>query len=695
MLMGDIMTKDVPLLQINATLEQGVRMLRHSKLDGLPVVCEQGALVGIFTKANLMDALLAGASIADDIKPYYRRRVETVPVNTPYETVEKLVKTSPVGTGVVVDEENNVVGILTKVDMIMSLFRRTEKLANQLVTVYNSMHNGVIVIDKEFKVRLMNEPASQILGLDEAGTIGNPLSEIFPSLALEPVINDGQWLIGVKALWQDLEVMCNISPLIGEKGVNGAIIILQPLTELDELASELESTKRIYETLLTALNIAYEAIIVVDDGGKITLVNEAACRFFRKREGELLAKPIEEIMPNSRLPRTLKTGLSEINEVLVIDGHPCVVSRNPIVRKGQVIGAVGKITYQRLEEVRELSEKLAEMDQELSYYRAQAQGGRSLITFNQIITANKEMKQIKQEAAMIARGNSTVMLTGESGTGKELFAESIHNASPRRMKQFVQLNCGAIPENLAESELFGYAPGAFTGAHRDGKVGEFALANKGTLFLDEIGDLPLNLQGKLLRVLEDQSFTPVGGSKPIRVDVRIITATNKDLRYRVRVGEFRPDLFYRLNVINFKLIPLRMRPEDIIPLAYMFLEKYNREFGFNILDISREAKAILLAHSWPGNVRELRNVIERAVNYTRGKVLNVDNLPYYLRERESSSKGGEASYLSPATGNRKELDRDTILQILDRVNGNKSKAARALGISRTWLYEKLRQYDLI
>lgn len=691
--MGDMMTRDVPLLTANDTLAQAVKLLRRSKLDGLPVINEQGLLTGIFTKANLMDAFLAGATPEHTILPYYQKKVETVRVDIPYEQVEELVKISPVGTGVVVDGQNNVVGIFTKVDMIMSLLRRKEKLANQLATVYDSMHNGVIVVSKDYQVELFNQSAAKILNLDGENIIGRPFHELFPGVDLASVIEHSQRHIGLKANWHGVTVMCNISPLTLEGQVVGGIIIFQPLTELDRLASELETTKELYETLLAVLNIAYEAIVLIDERGKISLVNEAACRFFRKREEELLNKEIEEIMPHSRLPRTLKTGMAETNEVQIIQGQPCIVSRSPIVRKGRVIGVVGKITYQKLEEVRELSEKLAEMDRELNYYRSKAEAARQLVTFSHILTVNREMQNIKQEAEMIARGNSTVLLTGESGTGKELFAEAIHNASPRRRKPFIQLNCAAIPDNLAESELFGYAPGAFTGAHREGKPGKFTLANGGTLFLDEIGDMPSNLQSKLLRFLEDQTFTPVGSTNTVKVDVRIIAATNQDLWRKVEAGEFRQDLYYRLNVINFHLLPLRERPEDIIPLTYLFLEKFNEIFGVHLTDIAPEAKKALLTHSWPGNVRELKNVIERAVNYPTGNVLELHSLPYYLQKRQDMGAFHQGHSL-PLRHNR-ELDRNSILEVLQKHRGNKSAAAKELGISRSWLYEKLRQYDLL
>lgn len=696
MRMGDMMTRDVPLLRPDDTLEQGVKLLRKTKLDGLPVVDARGALAGIFTKANMMDAYLAGAGTSEPLENYFSRKVGTVHVDTPYPEVEKIVKNSPMGTGVVVGDQENVLGIFTKVDMIMALLKESKKLSAQLNTVYNEMHNGVIVIDKNSRIRLINKSGEKILGLEPDKVNGSLFGNIFPDLDLTPVLKDSRLIIGVKEKLNGIKTLCNISPIVEDSTVAGAIIIFQALTDLDQVASELESTKRLYETLSTVLNIAYEAIIVVDDQGKTLLVNEAACRFFGKKESDLLNRPVNRLVENTRLLRTLKTGMAETNEIEVIGGHPYIASSMPIVRNGKIIGAVGKIVYRQLEEVKELAERLAQADRELSYYKEKAGSNRNNVTFDRIVTVSKEMRRLKQEAAVAARGNSTVLLTGESGTGKDLFAEAVHNASPRRKGPFVKINCAAVPENLLESEFFGYAPGAFTGAQKGGKSGKFAVADGGTLFLDEIGDMSRNLQSKLLRVLQDKCFEPVGSNETVKVDVRIISATNQDLMQKVESGEFRQDLYYRLNVINFKIIPLRYRPEDIIPLVHMFLEEFNKAFGTGIEDISLEVRKILFAHHWPGNVRELKNVVERAVNFSTGSVLEMESLPFYLREQKDKiyASHSEQDRKTSMVQREDHIDRETMLQVLRQVKGNKSEAARLLGISRSWLYEKMRRYGI-
>ena len=690
MLMRDMMTRDVPLLHIKNSLKQGVELLRWTKLDALPVVDEDGSLIGIFTKANILDAFLAGAESSEPIEGHFNTQVVTVEADTPYREVEQRAKQSSVGTGVVVDKAGKALGIFTKVDMILALFKEAEQLATKLSTVYQAMPNGIIVVDQNNCIQQINPAGEKILGLEQEALKGHLFSCIFPGLELEVVLKQSQHLVGVQTQMNQVTVLCNISP-VGEMA--GAVIVFQALTDFDQVALELDATKRLYETLLTVINIAYEAIFVVDDQGKITLVNEAACQFFGKRESELLQKPIDQVIENTRLLRTLKTGMAETNEIQVIYGRPYIVSRLPIVRQGKIIGAVGKIIFQKLDEVKDVAQKLALMDLELNYYKEQVGSARLPVTFNQIVTVNQDMRRLKQEAEIAARGNSTIMLTGESGTGKELFAEAIHQASPYRNGPYVKVNCAAVPENLLESEFFGYASGAFTGAQKGGKAGKFAVANGGTLFLDEIGDMSLNLQSKLLRVLEDRCFEPVGSNESVKVDVRIIAATNKDLIQKVASGEFRGDLYYRLNVISFRLIPFRNRSEDIIPLVHVFLERLNRDFGKRISGVTSEVHKTLVAHRWPGNVRELKNVIERAVNFASGELLELADLPFYLREEKRKVSLTLAKEWN--LGNAHEhLDKETLEKALLKMNGNKSEVARLLGISRSWLYEKIRRYDI-
>jgi transcriptional regulator with PAS, ATPase and Fis domain len=289
----------------------------------------------------------------------------------------------------------------------------------------------------------------------------------------------------------------------------------------------------------------------------------------------------------------------------------------------------------------------------------------------------------------VASGDISVLIRGESGTGKELFAHSIHHLSPRSHQPFIKVNCGAIPEHLLESELFGYEEGAFTGAKRGGKKGKFLLAHGGTIFLDEIGDMPLNMQVKLLRVLQEKEVEPVGSVKPIPVNVRVIAATNRPLEKMIEEKRFREDLFYRINVIPFKIPPLRERPEDISHLTDFFLEKISKRAGKRITKLDEEVRKVFNQHSWPGNLRELENVIEAAVHLTDGETITIYSLP-------ESLKGDPKILIGQLTLKEilEETEKRIIEKTLEQFHLDKLEAARALGISKSSMYEKIKKYKL-
>ena len=308
----------------------------------------------------------------------------------------------------------------------------------------------------------------------------------------------------------------------------------------------------------------------------------------------------------------------------------------------------------------------------------------------EIVGDSRQMREVLSTVSSVAPTDSTVLVTGESGTGKELVARSIHRMSGRAENNFVAVNCAALPENLLESELFGHTKGAFTGA-TSAREGRFEMADDGSLFLDEIGELPAGIQVKLLRVLEDKTFERVGGNRPITVDVRIIAATNRDLKREMREKKFREDLFYRLNVINIHIPPLRERRDDILPLTDHFISKFSTRFNKEINGITPEAKDLLLRYDWPGNVRELVNVLERAIVLLRGDVIDSTDLPLNVEEilQEKRAFVSEAEIKSI-----KEIEKEHILRALDFTDWNFNRTADLLGIHRNTLRMKIKDYDL-
>ncbi|MGJ7911821.1 sigma 54-interacting transcriptional regulator [Neobacillus sp. LXY-1] len=454
------------LITEETTLQEAIDLMCRKKWNLLPVTDANHTLVGVFTRSSLHQMISKERPLNTPIKSFIKKQVETVRLDTPYEKIQQLVKTSKVGTGVVIDEKNRVVGILTKTDVVISLQHQLDKVAN--------------------------------------------------------------------------------------------------------LIKKLEHTE-----------------------------NKAS--FFQHR-------------------------------------------------------------YQKSETAQ--------------------------FTWDLILSMDSRMEKLKHSGAKAARGRSTVLICGESGTGKELFAHAIHNGSPRSKGKFVVVNCAAIPESLLESEFFGYEEGAFTGAKNKGKQGKFDLADGGTLFLDEIGDMSLPLQAKLLRVLQEREFYRVGGMKRIKVDVRIIAATNRNLEEMMKEGTFREDLYYRLNVISLQIPPLRERIYDVDFLINEFIHEFNHVIGTKITGIEERARKVLLAYDWPGNVRELRNVLERAVTFAENRKIKWEDLPDYVTKQISLKEPTERISMV------EHAELEAIKKALVQMKGNKVKAAKLLGISRSGLYEKLKKYNV-
>jgi len=688
----DVMARSIATLKPDDRLQKAARLLRQFKLDGLPVIGDDGQLIGIMSKANLYDAVADGIRPDTPVTNLFTRDAVTFYDNMSYDQFAKLVRASRVGTGVVLNVKGEVVGMANKADWIMAMFKKETLLSSKLQAIIDTMHNGLIAVDRQCLVITFNRAAEKILNITSSEAIGKPVDMLLPGIVLDRLLETGQASIGIKYSLGEISLLCNITPIIVEERITGAIIAFQYLTDLESIISELEIVTKLYETLKSVMEIAYDGIIVVDEAGCITMVNQAVAEFFRQRVEDMVGKPVGEVIENTRLPVVAKTGVAEMNQLQFIGGIPYVVSSSPIIRQGRVIGAVGKIMFRHLEEVKVLAEKLNTMDRQLACYVNQARrDGAGGVGFNQIVTADPKFNVIKNEAEIAARGISNILITGESGTGKELLAQAIHRSSSRLKGPLVKVNCAAIPESLLESEFFGYAPGAFTGAQRGGKQGKLVMANGGTLFLDEIGDMSFNLQSKLLRVLQDRSFEPVGSNQTIRVDVRIIAVTNQNLEQMIQEKRFRPDLYYRLNVIHLYIPPLRERRQDIILLVHFFLEKYNRILGTKVTNVSNTVRQILLDHDWPGNVRELENVVERAINFVCGSMIEVKDLPLYLSEKIHSGhhRDDQPQRNKMLRIMRKSMEKEAILAALDQTNGNKAEAARILGISRSWLYEMI------
>jgi transcriptional regulator with PAS, ATPase and Fis domain len=381
-----------------------------------------------------------------------------------------------------------------------------------------------------------------------------------------------------------------------------------------------------------------------------------------------------------------------------------VVHRIPILKDGNVIGAIGMLIFEGVSELYNILGRMQELSRKVNDNSLPPQKCLNVNNYFERILGNSEaILSVKKTAKKAAATPSTVLITGESGTGKELFAEAIHKLSPFAEGPFISVNCAAIPENLLEAELFGYEEGSFTGARKGGKPGKFELAHKGTLFLDEIGDMPMLMQAKILRVLQDRGVERVGGVTRQQVDVRIVAATNRNLEEMVKKGTFREDLYYRLNIIRLNLPPLRERKKDIPTLLSHHLCAFCEQFNMPQKFLSAEAMELLCEYSWPGNIRELLNTIEMLVSLAENQEITASDLPAHFRsyphlanhaKKLSIPIGAQQNVLEEVKDMIWRSERDAIIKVLSESNGNKAAAARKLGIQRSTLYEKLKKYSL-
>ncbi|MCE7793326.1 sigma 54-interacting transcriptional regulator [Salipaludibacillus sp. CUR1] len=439
----------------------------------------------------------------------------------------------------------------------------------------------------------------------------------------------------------------------------------------------------------TIIEFAHDGIVMVDREGFITMINQEYADFLEVDADEVTGKHVTDIIENTRMHLVAETGKPEIADIQPIKGDYMVATRLPIFKEGKLEGAVGKVLFKNLGGFKALKKRMAKLEKELDNYKGEWQEtNRAKYQFNQLIGKSESWLKAKNLAQKAAGTDSNVLLLGESGTGKELFAHAIHNASPRSPGPFVKVNCAAIPSDLIESELFGYVEGSFTGAKRGGKKGKFEAADGGTIFLDEIGELPIHMQVKLLRVLQEREVEKVGANAAKPIDIRVVAATNRNLEKMIQSGDFRLDLFYRLNVFSIQIPSLRTRKEDIEALVPYFLKKLSARLGKEVSVIDNRAMAALLHYYWPGNTRELENVIERTVNVVDSYETITDK---HLPEKITGIKAAE----EPKTlaEQLREAEKKAIIETLQYTNGNKSKAAKLLGISRTALYEKISKYE--
>ncbi|QXE91320.1 sigma 54-interacting transcriptional regulator [Geomonas subterranea] len=567
--------------------------------------------------------------------------------------------------------------------------------------------SGILHLDAQLCIVSLDEAAGTLLGAAPQALLGRRLDEIADLADLGAYMKSGTVFNGQPIEVSGRRILCDYLPTVeSDQVVGGVLSLLRVLPDALDCHVDL---KELLQSAGAYLDLNYDGIVICDRAGIIVMVNQAFADLLDTTPHAIIGKHLNEAYLNSqpsRLPGVMETETPQVGITHYINGKQVYASLYPIQKDGKVVGGIGKILFKDIREITLIANRL----QTAPETRALAgsvtrKETSSRYDVNSIVGQSKKILDLKESLLRVAGKNSNVLLLGESGTGKELFAHAIHAASNRRYAQFVKVNCAAIPEHLLESELFGYSEGAFTGARKGGQLGKFEQAHLGTIFLDEIGDMPLYMQAKMLRVLQERELTPLGGGAPKMVDVRVVAATNCNLEHLVREGKFRQDLYYRLKVVTLAIPSLRERREDIRPLVMSFIHQFNEEFGLEVQALSLEAREVIMRYDWPGNVRELRNVIESAFNLVTGPLILRDHLPEQLSRMHDSS-AAEASaaqdiggYIHQRLGAKPlseivdEFEQLLLETALEVSKGNKLQAADLLGISRQWLYKKLHKYE--
>ncbi len=569
----------------------------------------------------------------------------------------------------------------------------------ELSHIFNSTHNGVSIIDETGTVVVYNKAAGMMLDKDPDEMLGRFIGDVFPTAweDLEKILKNGIPQIGKKITLGNSTIVANRTPIFEDQQVVGAISVFQDISEYENIAHQLESYKKVNKQLNAIINSSFDGLWICDHEGKVIRVNKASERINDIKAEQVVGKRMETLIREGMIDRSVtlevlknRTGVTIIQNLK--NGKQILVTGNPVFDDHGEISLV-VVNEMDITNLNKLRNELEETKALASRYRSELSlMDKQASLLSEAVIRSEIMHKVLNRSMKVAQVNSTVLIEGETGVGKGFLARLIHRASPRNEGPFIRVDCGAIPETLIESELFGYEKGAFTGARTEGKPGLFELSEGGTLFLDEIGDLPLTVQVKLLRFLEENSIMRVGGTSIRKVNARVIAATHRNLEEMVKNGEFRKDLFFRLNVVPIHIPPLRERREDIPPLINFFLNNLNHKHSTEKTILPR-AIDCLCQYPFSGNIRELSNLVERVVVLTQDQDIHMEDLPSHVRHPDPSADvhpGSDDSNLSNAVA---RTEKEMIIRAL-RTCGTQRKAARILGIDQSTLARKAKRYGI-
>ena len=670
--------------------------LRGKQIDAIPIACvdffvvvdENGKYYGTISQENLARVKQSPSTdICESPLPVDRAAL-TFPADFDIEALPDAIQRA-----VVLDDERHVLGVVTCGSLIKHLKKMLLDFKNQFSAVIDSVQNGILAVDANGLILIANRVVGDILTIPPAELIGRKVIEVIPNTLMPYILESHKTLLGQKITLANTIVMANYSPILSEGEIVGAVSVFQDISILENTSSELQYVKSLMQEQEAVINSSYDGIFITDGQGVVLRLNKAYERITGIKASEVIGKNMRRLVEENYYDKSVTLLVMEKKESITISqtvktDHKLLVTGNPIFDEQgnlfRVVTNVRDVTElaNLQDQLTKTKEQTLKYETELSHLRAMQMGQQ------EIIFRSRAMGQAFAVATKVAEVDSTVLITGETGTGKELVAKLIHKRGKGVANPFIKINCAALPEQLLESELFGYEAGSFTGAKKQGKPGLFELAHNGTLFLDEVGDMPIVLQVKLLRALQEKEIMRVGGTKPIKINIRLIAATHRNLQEMVEAGTFRKDLYYRLMVVPIHLAPLRDRKEDIPLLIVHFLEKFNQHFGFK-KTLCPKVFNKLVDYSWPGNVRELENIIERMIVTATDEELTAEHLPESFSSRSFLPKRG--TKLKVAV----EQAESFLLTETYKEHPSWQKVAELLDVDRATIYRKAREYGLL
>ncbi|MFD2616748.1 sigma 54-interacting transcriptional regulator [Terrilactibacillus laevilacticus] len=671
-------------ISIDQTEEKLSEYLRHSFNDYI-FIKDGNRLTGYL---NVTDAFKNESVTFDQIKQLTHPLDHACFLNKEH-TLLDLYQVIGEAVTLVKNDRNQVIGYIKREDLLVEMFKDESQNTDLLKTILTSIPMGIFVVNQDRKIINCNDSGLKMIKRRAMDVINNPACLIFKQKHIDYVFRTGETLLNQIITSDNMGILADYSPIIqNNQEVSGAVIVVQDLPMVEKMAMEMEYVKNLNNDLNAVLSSVYDDILVLDENGVLLRCSEAMtpdywdidfkrfigkCLLHMDFNSEFDPKAIQYVKENKEKYTIVYE--TKIGKKVLTVGTPILDEAGDLQR---IIIALRDIT------------ETANLKQQLDQYKKELDGLKKKdIFFNQMVYRSARMEELMIRVKKVAEFSSTVLISGESGVGKEVVAKAIHQMGSRSSQPFIKLNCGAIPEQLLESELFGYVKGAFTGADVKGKKGYFEQANGGVIFLDEIGEMPIQLQVKLLRVLQENEVVPVGSTKTIPIDVQIVAATNRDLSIMIKEGEFREDLYYRLNVIPIHVPPLRERTEDIAPLTMHFLkqfnEKYHKQYTF-----MPDALNLLELYSWPGNIRELQNVIERLIVASDDHIINADLVTKLIKFDLSLPESEPLNRVIPMRQAKEKLENELIILAMKRYKTT-IRAAEVLEISQSTVSRKYKK----